>query len=186
MVWAILNEGQNAALNELLEGNKSDRIVAVVGGAMIDDALRQILEYRLRPKEGSTDINEILFRPSGPMGNLQPKIQLGYQLYAIDKPHRNALTGLAELRNAFAHQLSLHFDDESPTISSAIKKLTLHVGKTHYPNPTSNIPKEVSIPFESDFDFRRRRDVYFVNLKLCLIWLMGDFNRHQPHSNIPN
>jgi uncharacterized protein (DUF2336 family) len=40
MVWALLNQAQNVALNELLEGQQSDRIVAIIGGAMLDDSLR--------------------------------------------------------------------------------------------------------------------------------------------------
>ena len=72
MVWAILGEEYNKAINEIIASD-SDRIIAVVGGAMLDDTLRRTLEERLRDNK---DINKKLFRATGPLGNLGPKIDL--------------------------------------------------------------------------------------------------------------
>jgi hypothetical protein len=65
MVWAILNEDQNTALREIVKF-QSDRIAAILGGAMLDDSLRQTLEHRLRHDK---DMNKKLFRVTGPLGN---------------------------------------------------------------------------------------------------------------------
>jgi hypothetical protein len=136
MVWAILNEDQASALAELTSLENSDRIVAILGGALLDDSVRRALESRLRAKDGNTDMNEKLFRVGGPLGNLQPKIiGLGYQLYMLDKPHRNLMYGLAEIRNLFAHNLSMTFSDTSEAMKKASAKLTLHDGKKFYPPP---------------------------------------------------
>jgi hypothetical protein len=179
MVWAVLNQAQGLALKELIEGQKSDRIVAVVGGAILDDSLRRALELRLRQDE---DMNEKLFRPNGPLGNLQPKIDLAYQLYMFEKPLRNTLYGLAEIRNLFAHQLNMHFSSPSKKMKDAIAKLKLHEGITHYPSIVAGVGN-TNYPIE---DMPQTRDLFFVNLKLSLTMLMADAGKHKLWSNNPN
>jgi hypothetical protein len=88
MVWALLNQAQNTALKELIDGQQSDRIVAIIGGAMLDDSLRISIERRLR---FAKDMNEKLFKIGGPLGNTAPKVDLGYQLYMFEKPMRNTM-----------------------------------------------------------------------------------------------
>ena len=90
--------------------------------------------------------------------------------------------GIAEIRNLFAHQLDMVFSSSDKKMIKAASKLTLHQGKTHYPNPfTREDHPETPIiePVETV------RDKFFVNLKLCLLWLMGDDARHRPWSNVP-
>jgi hypothetical protein len=120
MVWALLNEPQNAALNELLHG--SDRVVAILGGAMLDDSLRFALEQRFR-QGGNT--NEKLFKIGGALGNTGPKIDLAYQLYMFDKPMREAMHGITEVRNFFAHKLDMTFDNTGKKFKEAVTKLAL-------------------------------------------------------------
>ncbi|NQU60945.1 MAG: hypothetical protein HQ512_07425 [Rhodospirillales bacterium] len=43
MVWAILGAQQSKAMREIL-GSGSERIIAVVGGTMLDETLRNTLE----------------------------------------------------------------------------------------------------------------------------------------------
>lgn len=180
MVWAVLNPDQNVALTELIEGQKSDRIVAIIGGAMLDDSLRQALELRLRPKDGETDMNDLLFKPAGPLGNMVPKIQLAYQLWMLDKPARNTMSGIAQIRNMFAHNLSMTFDSTDPKIVEGFKKLVMHKGRTHYPSPIWDGDTEHELETTET-----RRDVFIVNLQLVLLWLMGDHHKHQPWNNTP-
>ena len=172
MVWAILNPDQSNALNEIVEC-KSDQIAAILGAAMLDDSLRHALEYQLRP---STMTGQ-LFKPNRALGNTAPKIDLAYLLYAIDKPMMRAMQGISEIRNRFAHNLSMSFGDES--INEAFSKLTLHVGVTHYPHPFRS---EAHIEIEP---CPTRLAQFIVNLKICLIHLMKDFQEHAPHSNWP-
>ncbi len=147
---------------------------------MLDDSLRRTLELRLRAKSGKTDINEGLFRPGGPLGNLTPKIDLAYQLYVMDRPQWHAMHGLAGIRNMFAHNLSMKFDAPGASLAAHFRKLTFHEGRTHYPSPL----------WDSDTGFelepmRNRREVFVVNLKLALLWLMSDVHKHVPNSNEP-
>lgn len=180
MTWAILNKDQEAALLEMIRNENSDRIVAIIGGALLDDSIRKALEARLRPKGGNTDMNDKLFRVGGPLGFLGPRIDLGYQLYMLDKPHRNAMHGISDVRNIFAHNLSATFADQEKKMKDAFAKLVLHEGQTHYPSPISSLNR--TIPIEQVTSLR---DQFTVKLKLCLMWLMLDKMKHQLHSNIP-
>jgi hypothetical protein len=180
MVWAILSDEQSAALDELIQVQESDRVVAILGGALLDDSLRQALELRLRAKDGKTDMNEKLFRFNGPLGNLQPKIDLGYQLYMLDKPHRNSMYGLAEIRNLFAHNLSMTFAYSGQKMKYAADKLTLHDGKDSYPSLIYADKNNYLIePAKSV------KDKFIINLKFCLLWLAMDNNKHGAYCNIP-
>lgn len=183
MTWAIGNPAQDAALKELIQNQYSDRVVGIVGGAILEDALKAAMISRFRDAAGhKTDINEKLFRVGGPLGFFVPKIDLGYQLYMFDKPVRNAMYGIAEIRNLFAHQLDVTFESNNPKMLDAANKLTLHQGRTHYPNPiTEKDHPETPIIEPTD----TVRDKFFVNLRLCLLWLMGDDHRHQLWCNIP-
>jgi hypothetical protein len=138
MVWAIGSPAQQAAMKELIEHRQSDRVTAVIGGAILEDALKDALINRFRSSAGhNTNINKKIFRPGGPLGYLNPKIDLAYQLYVFEKPIRNAMYGIADIRNTFAHQLDLTFDSAEQRMVDAVDKLTLHQGRTHYPNPLS-------------------------------------------------
>ena len=92
MVWAVLANDQIAALEELRNQQNSDRIVAILGGAMLDDSLRQTLEWRLRHSEGINSNLDI----GRPLGNLGPKIDLAYQLYVFERDTHDAFIGLSE------------------------------------------------------------------------------------------
>jgi hypothetical protein len=183
MVWAVGNSAQNVALKELIESQASDRVVAIVGAAILEDSLLTVLVSRLRPSEpGHLDVNEKLFKMNGPLGSLVPKIDIAYQLYAFDKSYRNAMYGIAEIRNLFAHRLDVTFAADDPTMKKAADKLALHEGRTYYPDPfTEKESNEFPIVEPTD----TTRDKFFVNLKLCLLWLMGDRHRHIPWSNAP-
>jgi len=176
MVWAILNPAQQAALAEITKFD-SDRVAAILGGAMLDDSLRRTLEHRLRP---SKDINKKLFKVSGALGNLGPKIDIAYQLYMFDDPIRNSMYGLNELRNAFAHDMSVSFTSQEKKITEAFDKISLQDENIDFglmlPNPVRAAMIEPVVD---------RKSHYIVNLKLCLMWLIGDFVRHAPNSNVP-
>jgi len=183
MAWAIGNPQQNAALKELIDQQHSDRVVAVVGGAILEDALKNAMTLRFRSTAGqNADINEKLFRVGGPLGFLMPKIDLGYQLYMFDKPTRNAMYGIADIRNLFAHRLDMNFESIERKMTEAANKLTLHQGRTHYPNPFTG-EDHLETPIIEPTN--TIRDKFLVNLKLCLLCLMGDTSHHILWSNIP-
>ena len=180
MVWAVLNKDHDEALKELIKGQSSDRVVAIIGGAMLDSNLRRALELRMRQKDGKTDMNEKLFRVGGPLGNTGPKIDLGYQLRMLDKPTRNAMYGLSEIRNLFAHSISMKFDNANKKMSEFSDKLSLHELHTNY--PSVNHLQDTGVPLEP---VRNTREKFIVNLKLCLLMLIADYASHEPWCNTP-
>lgn len=171
-MWAFLDNSQRDAVTEMLSSN-SDRIIAVLGGAILDNTLRRTLEERLR----DSGVNEVLFRAGGPLGNTVPKIDLGYLLYAFEKAERNVMYGIAEIRNHFAHHLNAHFD--SKELDGSFKKLTLH-NRAFFPLAAKKTGKKIPMEKAST-----KRDVFVVNLKVSLIVLMGDRLRHKLHSSEP-
>jgi hypothetical protein len=174
MVWALLDADQANAVQEIIKSG-SERIMAVVGGAILDESLRRTLEERLRKDSKQSDF---LFDVGGPIGNLRPKICLAYQLYAIEKPTRKACEGIAEIRNFFAHNLVASFDSTDKAMTTALTKLTLHDGRTHY--PFHQAERDSEYPIEP---VRNQRERFIVNLKLVLVMLMRDRSRHVTWSN---
>jgi hypothetical protein len=179
MLWRLLGKDRNIALRELSSEQNSDRVIAIVGAAMLDGALREILEQRLRPS-AETDINDLLFRPGAPLASTQPKIQLAYQLYALEKPERNAMFGLSQIRDIFVQHLGATFDFPDLSMSSAFANLILHESVTHYIDPETMRYSSHKIE-----DITSMRDLFTVNLKLSLTHLACDTRKHQQHSNIP-
>jgi hypothetical protein len=181
VVWAILNRDQQAALREITKFD-SDRVMAILGGAMLDDSLRRTLEHRFRPDE---KVNENLFKVTGALGNLRPKIDLAYQLYMIEKPMRNTMYGINEIRNTFAHNMNGSLNTPDEKLQASLKQLTLHETERVYKPPSHNAKVEDQLLriVEPVTDDKTR---FIVNLKICLMWLMGDFSRHIANSNVPN
>jgi hypothetical protein len=182
MVWAVGNAAQDAALKELIATQHSDRIVGIVGGAIFEDSLMNALKYRLRPDKGEGNADDLLFRVGGPLGSLVPKIELAYRLYMFEKPTRDTMYGINNIRNLFAHDLEMTFHSTDKRMVNAAKKLKLHEGRSRYPNPFTGTDSEHKITEPTD----TVRDRFLVNLKLCLISLMGDGQRHAPWSNLPS
>ena len=108
MVWAILNQAQNAALKEIVD-IQSDRVAAILGAAMLDDSLTHVLEYRLR----KSTMTKQLFDQNKALFSAAPKIDLAYLLYVIEKPMMQAMHGISDIRNMCAHDLSESVQDHS-------------------------------------------------------------------------
>jgi hypothetical protein len=174
--WEIFpDEPEQKTIKEIV--TQSDRITAVVGGAMLDMECRRTLEVRLRQDK---DMSDKLFKSGGSLFNLDPKITLLYQLYAMDRPCRTAMFGLATIRNVFAHQLDANFNSSDKKMMDAFKNLTLHEGHQYYPNYETGA--DSANPIEPVTSNRAR---FISNLKLAVLWLMIDRRSHKMWSNTP-
>jgi hypothetical protein len=127
----------------------------------------------------STSITERFFSWNGPMGGFNAKIQLGYLLGMYSKEALKTLLALADIRNVFAHKLTIHtFEANNPKLKEGLDRLILHTVYQWYPHPfydgDSNI--EVEAPTSA-------RETFIVNLKILLVLLMRDLRLHLPHSN---
>jgi hypothetical protein len=86
MPWAVFNDDHTRAIEEMLTSG-SDRVIAILGGAILDDTLRRTLVERFHNDE---DITNKLLRINGALGNAEPKIDVLYLLSGFGKPMRNA------------------------------------------------------------------------------------------------
>jgi hypothetical protein len=111
----------------------------------------------------------------------QRHIDLSYQMFMFEKPIRNAMYGIADIQNVFTHELDIDFESANPRMTDAAKKLTLHHRRMYYPNPMTG-EDHLEAPIVETTD--TLRDRFFVNLKFCLLWLLGDSGRYH-HSNAP-
>jgi hypothetical protein len=174
MIWSIQNTGQLNAIEEI-DRTRSDRVVGIVCGAIVEQRLEISLKHRLCPHD---HVQKRLFKPSGPLGAFKNKIDLGLLLYMYEKPLWLALTSICDIRNAFAHNLEQNFSNGDADFRAAMKHLKLHQGAKFYPNPFvwSDTTEKIRKPTTN-------RQIFTTNVKLVLIALLRDMLVHLPQSN---
>jgi hypothetical protein len=177
MTWAFLGDAQLKAITEIVKTGNSDRILAVVGGAILDDTLRQTIAQRLMDDKDRVDK---LFNVGRALGNMEPKIDLLYLLGGLAKPVRNCLYGIVTIRNHFAHHLDATFESDDSKMKGAWGQLALHQDRQFYPHHLFDQDSENEIE-----KIETKRDIFTVNLKMCLIWLMRDRVSHKDWSSQP-
>jgi hypothetical protein len=177
MTWAIFpGDKSKSALIELLTTG-SERVVAVVGGALLEEAIDHTLRERLL---NIPNLVDSLLGVDRPLGNMGPKIDLLHLLGAFDENARVAMKGIAGVRNFFAHHLDASLDSVDKKFTKTMQRLTLHENRTHYPHHLFGPDSDVAIePVNSN------REQFIVNLKLALIILMRDRISHHPYTNRP-
>jgi DNA-binding MltR family transcriptional regulator len=102
-MWLGINPTTIAAFAEIENG--SDRTIAVVSGAIVDSAVTDILRRDIK-RDDSTynrDIQNRVFQPEGPLGNLGPKSWMMYLLGYLSENALDDLASFIKIRNLFAH-----------------------------------------------------------------------------------
>lgn len=177
MVWFQLNNQTAEAIREI-ELSPSERIVAVVSGALLDQALHHAIQTRMRNDEATM---RRLFKGTGPLSGAN-KIHLGFLLYMFDEPMRDAMIAVSDIRNLFAHELGMSFKfKRDDRMRKAFSVLVLHQGRPYFPSPFWEGDSEYPLDPVTD-----ERSQFLVNLRLCLIWLRADDNKHLAYSNEGN
>lgn len=174
MTWLALGDPQVKAIEELVRSD-SERIIAVVGGALLDNNLGRAIEARMAPDK---DRRRLLFREAGPFGG-QNKTTMAYLLYMVDEETTKAMDAIYTIRNHFAHNLTTSFQSkDDDRFVSAWKTLILHERHAFYPHAFALDMKGDKVEEVSN-----RKDQFIVNLKLLLVLLYQDIRRHLPDSN---
>lgn len=101
--------------------NGSDRTVAVVSVAYIEDALEFALAERLNLRSESPQYKSV-FSDRGPLESASSKARMGWALEIFGDQTRSELTAIAEVRNKLAHGLHERSFD-APHISKLCLKL---------------------------------------------------------------
>lgn len=102
----------NKALREL--HSESDRAVALVGGAVVEQCLHDALLVHLHKDKRLTDR---LFHPSSALGSFAIKIDLGYLVGLYGDGARSELNLIRKIRNEFAHNLEVQTFAAEPVSS---------------------------------------------------------------------
>lgn len=134
-----------STMDEEFQG-ESDRTVAIVGGAYLDELLTSLLLSVFIREQDAAD----LLGEYGPLGSNGSRCRLAYCLGLIRKHQRDDLACIAKIRNHFAHiHTSLSFDD--PPIRDFCKTLqqakfldTLRASASHYELFAPEVPISLS------------------------------------------
>ena len=114
--------------------NKDERSIAILGGTFLELALENILKEFL--PDNSKQVEE-LFKFPQPLSNFSSKISFCYSLGLIDKLIYKDLTLVRKIRNEFAHNLYVSFEN------SNIKDWTFEL-KFYKVSMMNNIPNGIS------------------------------------------
>ena len=132
---------------------QNERAIAILGGSFLEMILEHIIFAYLPEDEKEVkklmDINQ-------PLGNFSNKISFCYCLGLIDKVVKDDLNLIRKIRNKFAHDLFVSFEDEQ--VKSWCNELKWH-----------KIAYEANPPSEATF-----RDFFQVNV----LQLISNLNRH--------
>jgi DNA-binding MltR family transcriptional regulator len=88
-----------------------DRVIAIVGGAYIDDMLDRL--FRAVLIDVSKEVDSLL-RPDAPLGSNGARYQLAYCLGLITREQRDDMKLIAKIRNIFAHDFKATGFDTPP------------------------------------------------------------------------
>jgi len=178
MTWAVFHDDHMKAIGEII-GHGNERVTAIVGGTLLESTTRRTLSERFRQDAGEITLSEMLLKPGGTLGDVSAQINILFLLRAFDDKAREAMRGLASIRNAFAHHLTQSFSDGGKEFKKAVSRLKLHEGLTHYPHhlfPDGPAGAQIE-PIQNN------RDTFIVNLKLALLLLMQDRVSHEAWTN---
>ncbi len=124
---------------------ESDRGCAIVGAVYLDDLLEQVLNsYLIQNKES---VKELLSskNTNAVINSFGAKIELAFGIGLITKEDRRELKIIKSIRNKFAHNLKLKFE-ESPIVDMCRELKAISAYRV-YKNPTSRKTFAGSIGF---------------------------------------
>jgi DNA-binding MltR family transcriptional regulator len=81
---------------------KNDRLVAIVGGSIVEDTLQYLFEKKMPNKDAAA----ALFGPRGALASFSSKINTAYAFGFIDRDVQRNCDYIREIRNVFAHRIA--------------------------------------------------------------------------------
>ena len=118
------------------ETDTNERSVAILGGTFLEMTLEHILYSFFPDNEAEVDK---LFHFNQPLGNFSNKIHMAFCLGLIEKTVKEDLNLVRKIRNKFAHDLFVNFNDDQ--IESWCRGLKWHkISFTEYiPEGVTNL-----------------------------------------------
>lgn len=105
---------------EILKG--SDRVAAIMGGALVETALRRAIKASLQDPD---DESALFYDQGAPFGTFHARIVAGKALGLYDAALALDLDLIRDIRNQFAHAL-LSIDFSNPHIAAACARISDH------------------------------------------------------------
>lgn len=100
---------------------KDERTISILGGTFLEMALENLLREFFPDEE--KDVDNLFMYPQA-LANFSNKINLAFCLGLIDKVVKDDLKLVKNIRNKFAHDLYVSFDDAQ--IKSWVRELKFH------------------------------------------------------------
>jgi hypothetical protein len=129
----------NAAEEAAFYNHDSNRAVAVVWPAIVENRLTDALKAYMRSDE---TVAKELFRPEGALGTFGQKIKLGYMLGLYEKDLKDDLVLLTKIRNAFAHRVDITDFETSPIRDYMDQMTVLKVHRNLFESMKKENPSE--------------------------------------------
>src|SRR3990167_2233013 len=102
---------------------ESDRACVVLVGSILEDELLNVISNTLNLRDDLTsDDTNALFGPDGALGSFSKRISIAYAFQLIEKPDRDQLTIVREMRNACAHHMG-PISFKTPELAAVAKNL---------------------------------------------------------------
>jgi hypothetical protein len=136
----------------------SDRALAIVGAALVDDQLSRALIEFLHPHKS---ITEELFAHSGALGSFGTRAKLGLLIGLYGEMVYSDFKFVIKIRNEFAHSMSGNSFDRAP-ISDWCKNLRL--AERYVADGTSDRKRPVPGSRPKDFSYWFRIEGLFASL----------------------
>lgn len=111
-----------AAIAVLFNHDESDRVVAIVGAAYLEDYLGRAIRTLLPGL--TSELREKLFTYTGPLSTMSARIDFAKALNLITADVRSDLINISRIRNRFAHNLHVNAFDY-PDVANFCMKLHL-------------------------------------------------------------
>jgi hypothetical protein len=100
------------------------RALAVVGGSMVEDALRRAISRHLMSSRVSASESQIFEDEHAPLATMAARTRMAFALGVIDEVARSDLTFIRGIRNAFAHSTQ-RLSFVHPTILDSLNQLNV-------------------------------------------------------------
>jgi DNA-binding MltR family transcriptional regulator len=160
--WSEESQKRLLALVEEMNG-ESDRAVAIVGAAWVEDALTEAIVAFL---EEHRESSKRLFHGSGPLATFSAKIDLARLLGMTSDAIRSDLHSIRGVRNEFAHHVAHKTEHTRLTFSSAHildKCLALHcVALERHTDPRAAFTRACAV-LNSDLELIRYFGIRVTN-----------------------
>jgi DNA-binding MltR family transcriptional regulator len=106
MAWYLTNSDDDVAI-KLIDAEierASDRAACIIAGSYVETKLTEYLKSKVNHHK---DLWDRLTHPSAPLGSFSVKIDIAFMFALITKEARSDLVILKDVRNAFAHKMTI-------------------------------------------------------------------------------